>query len=105
KDSEVLNGQDPAQFSVSYHATQADADALTNALVSPYTNTSNPQQIFVAITNVTTGCSISTQSFNVEVQEAAVANAPVAPYVICDTVGDNDGFAQFDLTTQNAEVL
>jgi gliding motility-associated-like protein len=105
KDAEVLNGQDPTMFSVSYHATQADADDLMNALVSPYTNTSNPQQIFVAITNINTGCSISTQSFYVEVQEAAVANAPINPYVICDTTGDNDGFAQFDLTTQNAEVL
>ncbi|MEZ4855699.1 MAG: T9SS type B sorting domain-containing protein [Gelidibacter sp.] len=105
KDAEVLNGQDPTMFNVSYHATQADADDLMNALVSPYTNTSNPQQIFVAITNVNTGCSISTQSFYIEVQEAAVANAPVAPYEICDTTGDNDGFAQFDLTTQNAEVL
>ena len=107
KDAEVLNGQDPALYNVTYHATQAGADNLTGALVSPYTNTSNPQQIFVAITNTVTGCSISTPSFNIEVQEGALANSDMdaIAYTICDNIGDNDGFGQFDLTTQDAEVL
>ena len=107
KDAEVLNGQDPVMFNVTYHATQAGADNLTGALVSPYINLTNPQQIFVAITNTITGCSISTVSFNIEVQEGALANSDMQPitYVICDNIGDNDGFGQFDLTTQDAEVL
>ena len=107
KDAEVLNGQDPSIFEVTYHVSQADADNLNNALVSPYINVSNPQPIYVAITNNVTGCSISTQVFNLEVQEAAQANPDMEPinYVICDNIGDNDGFGQFDLTTQDAEVL
>src|SRR5690606_18416867 len=108
KDAEVLNGQDPSIFEVTYHVSQADADNLTNALVSSYINNiSNTQPIYVAITNNITGCSISTQVFNVEVQEAAQANSDGDPinYVICDNIGDNDGFGQFDLTTQNLEVL
>ena len=44
-------------------------------------------------------------SFNIEVQEAAVANIPANAYVICDNLGDNDGFGQFDLSTQDVEVL
>uniref|UniRef100_UPI00404A982C PKD domain-containing protein n=1 Tax=Gelidibacter sp. TaxID=2018083 RepID=UPI00404A982C len=51
KDAEVLNGQDPSIFEVTYHVSQADADNLNNALVSPYINVSNPQPIYVAITN------------------------------------------------------
>ena len=105
KTSEVLNGQDPSIFAVTYHETLADAQAGMNALVSPYTNLTNPQQIFVNITNTTTGCDISTVSFNIEVQEGAVANMPLNEYVICDNVGDNDGIGQFDLTTQDAEIL
>ena len=107
KDAEILNGQDPSIFEVTYHVSQADADNLSNPLVSPYINVGNPQPIYVAITNNVTGCSISTQVFNVEVQEAAQANADMDPieYVICDNIGDNDGFGQFDLTTQDAEVL
>ncbi|MEZ4793556.1 MAG: choice-of-anchor L domain-containing protein [Gelidibacter sp.] len=107
KDSEVLNGQDPSRFTVSYHATQSGSDNLTGALLSPYTNTSNPQQIFVAITDTVTGCSISTQSFNIEVDNGAEANSDMDPIVqaTCDYLGANDGLAQFDLTGNNAEVL
>ncbi|WP_179336317.1 T9SS type B sorting domain-containing protein, partial [Winogradskyella costae] len=112
KDEEVLNGQDPSQFIVSYHDNLGDAEAGMNGLVSLYTNLSNPQQIFVTITNNVTGCSISTQSFNLEVQEAAQANPNMAPilYETCDDEMETDGdptndSAQFDLTTRDPEVL
>ncbi|REG87526.1 T9SS type B sorting domain-containing protein [Winogradskyella sediminis] len=112
KDEEVLNGQDPTQFIVSYHDKLADAEAGMNGLVSLYTNSSNPQQIFVTITNNVTGCSISTQSFYIEVQEAAQANPNMDPilYETCDDEMETDGdasndSAQFDLTTVDAEVL
>ncbi|MGG5486792.1 T9SS type B sorting domain-containing protein [Gaetbulibacter sp. PBL-D1] len=112
KDAEVLNGQDPTLFTVSYHATQADADDLMNGLVSPYTNVINPQPIYVAITNTVTGCSISTQSFNIEVQEAAEANSDMEPilYELCDDNMEIDGdptndSVQFDLSTLDEDVL
>ena len=107
KDSEVLGGQDASLYEVTYHASLAAADNLTGALLSPYTNTVNPQQIFVAVTNVETGCSISTVSFFVEVDNGAQANSDMAliEHVECDYLGDNDGLAQFDLTENDAEVL
>ncbi|MFK7831641.1 MAG: choice-of-anchor L domain-containing protein, partial [Winogradskyella sp.] len=113
KDAEVLNGQDATLFAVSYHESLADAEAGINDLVSPYSNTlGNPQQIFVTITNTETGCSISTQSFNIEVQEAAQANPDMDPilYELCDDAMETDGNAtndstQFDLTAQNADIL
>lgn len=112
KDEEVLNGQNPMQFTVTYHDNLADAEAQMNALVSSYTNTSNPQQIFVAITNNETGCSIATQSFNIEVQEGAEANSDLDPiiYEECDDNMETDGdpsndSVQFDLSTQDAEIL
>ncbi|WP_273289547.1 choice-of-anchor L domain-containing protein, partial [Winogradskyella sp.] len=112
KDTEVLNGQSPTQYTVTYHDNVADAEAVMNALVSPYTNTSNPQQIFVAITDTTTGCSISTQSFNLQVDEAAQANPDMGNIVYeeCDDNMETDGdpsndSVQFDLSTQDAQVL
>ena len=112
KDAEVLNGQDASQFTVSYHDNLADAEAGMNGLVSLYTNLSNPQQIFVTITNNETGCSISTQSFNIEVQEAAQANPDMEPIVFeeCDDEMESDGnpdndSRQFDLTIKDADVL
>ena len=103
KTPEVLNGQDPMQFTVTYHETQLDADNLTNPLASPYTNTSSPQPIFVAITNNTTGCSVSTITFNIEINEGAEALDDL--YEECDVVNDNDGFTQFDLASRSPIIL
>ena len=112
KDAEVLNGQDPTQFTVTYHETIADAEAEMNGLVSPYINTSNPQEIFVTITNNDTGCSISTQRFNLQVDEAAQANPDMEAiiYEECDDNMETDGnpsndSVQFDLATRDPEVL
>ncbi|MGB6267447.1 MAG: T9SS type B sorting domain-containing protein, partial [Olleya sp.] len=109
KTDEILNGQDPTIFTVTYHETQAEADTAMNALSSPYTNTSNPQTIFVNITNTITGCDTTT-SFTIEVQEAAQANQNLLPFEICDDNMETDGdttndSAQFDLLTQNPDVL
>ncbi len=106
KTTEILNGQSPAEYTVSYYESQLDADNLDDPLPNSYTNTSNSQQIFVAITNNLTGCSISTLSFNIEVVEGAEANddGELLVYEICDEFGANDGSAQFDLTTQDAEI-
>jgi len=112
RDSEALGGQDPGGFTVSYHASQADADALVGALVSPFANATNPQTIYVAITNNATGCSVSTPSFGIEVQEGARANADQEAilYETCGEAMDTDAdptndSAQFDLSTQDPEVL
>ena len=111
KTDEILNGQDSGIFVVTYHETQADAQAAMNALVSPYTNLTNPQAIFFNITNTDTGCD-AIGGFSIEVQEAAEANSDGVPilYEICDDNVETDGdpsndSAQFDLTTQDAFVL
>ncbi|WP_334112285.1 T9SS type B sorting domain-containing protein [Paucihalobacter sp.] len=112
KDAEVLNGQDSSIFEVAYYETQVDADNQQNPIVGNYTNTTNPQRIYVSITNTVTDCSISTQSFNVEVQESAQANSDGIPiiYEQCDDNVETDGdpsndSVQFDLSTQDAQVL
>ncbi|NRD24954.1 T9SS type B sorting domain-containing protein, partial [Winogradskyella litoriviva] len=111
KDAEVLNGQNPSQFIVSYHETLVDAQDGINGLVSPYTNSiSNPQPIYVRITNNVTDCAIATQVFNIEVQEGARAEDDVISYVLCDDNMESDGdptndSVQFDLTTQDILVL
>jgi len=112
KDAEVLNGQDPTRYIVTYHENIADAESGMNALISPYTNISNPQEIFVTITDNVTGCSISTQRFNLQVDEAAQANPDMIAIVYeeCDDNMETDGDAsndsvQFDLSTQDTQVL
>ncbi|WP_299250129.1 gliding motility-associated C-terminal domain-containing protein [uncultured Lacinutrix sp.] len=67
--SVVLNGQDPTVFVVTYHASQADADAGVNALVSPYSNTSSTQTIFVRIQNNAASDCYKTTTFNIIVKD------------------------------------
>jgi len=107
KTTEVLNGQDSAVFEVTYYETQADADARVDPLISPYNNISSPQPIYVNIINTITGCNLSSGIFNIAEINNPVANSDAIPieYVLCDTVGDNDGIAMFDLSTQDALIL
>ena len=108
KTPEVLGSQDPTNLEVTYHEVEADADAGINAIATPesFPNATNPQTIYVRITNTATGCYSATQSFDLEVREGATATAPLAVYTICDNLGDGtDGIATFTLSTQDAEIL
>jgi gliding motility-associated-like protein len=109
--SDVIRGtQSATEYDVTYYETLADATLAVNSLTSPYTNTINPQTLFVNVTNISTGCQNTTVKFNIEVLEAAQATSPTSPYAICDdnVETDNDptnDSAQFVLTTQDAFVL
>ncbi|PHS64857.1 MAG: hypothetical protein COB12_07200 [Flavobacterium sp.] len=108
KTDEILNGQDPLVYQVTYYEIQAEADAMFNPIIDSdqYTNTSNPQTIYVVIQNINTLCFVSTLSFEIEEMEGAIANTP-ATYAVCDTYNENDGIAEFDLTNPDliAEIL
>ena len=54
----------------------------------------------MAILNTDTNCFVSTQSFDIEEREGAVAYTPLEPYAICDYYNENDGIAEFDLLNQ-----
>ena len=56
--TDEITGGNPI-IEVTYYETQADADAGTNALVSPYTNIENPQTIFIRAEDLNTGCVVS----------------------------------------------
>lgn len=63
KNNEILGTQLPANYSVSYHASQNDADSNSNPLTNTYINSSNPQTIFARIQPVTGGVCYDTTSF------------------------------------------
>ena len=108
----ILALQSSANFSVTYHKTLVSAQAGTPRIATPaaYMNTSNPQTIFVNITNNDTTCSISTLSFTLTVNDEATATPFTAPFEMCD---DNMEFnnspltysTTFDLVSQNPAVL
>ena len=88
---------------VSFHETEADADAGTGSIADPtaYANTSNPQLIWVRLSDPTTGC-FTVGSFELIVNPGPVTNTP-APYELCDML-PFDGFAEFDLTSRDVEI-
>jgi gliding motility-associated-like protein len=102
KDTEALDGQTGKE--VSYYLTPEDADAKVNALdkTSIYQNTSNPQEIFIRIDNITDESCYTTSSFFIEVGTNPEFNDPVDLFV-CDDIS-NDGSEIFDLTTKIIEV-
>ena len=100
KNLEILGNQNSNNFSVSYHSSQMDADTNINQLSSPYTNTSNPETVFVRVEELSTG-GFDTTILNLFVNQAPNIFSPT-PLVVNDD--DNDGFADFDLTIKDAEI-
>ena len=84
--STILGTQNPADFSVSYHETAADADSGNNALVSPFQNITNPDEIFIRVTPtaVNNSCYVfSSTPFNLIVNSQPQVTA-IPDYGICD---------------------
>ncbi|WP_178989174.1 DUF7619 domain-containing protein [Winogradskyella schleiferi] len=63
KDDEVLINQDNFELFVSYHLSEADAINQTNPLPYIYTNISNPQTVYAAVSDYF-GCNTEIRSFN-----------------------------------------
>ena len=103
----VLGTQNPADFTVTYHLSLADAQNGVGALTSPYNNISNPQTIYVRVEDVdavgsSSGC-FATTSFDLIIS----GPTPTATSVDMELCDDNsrDGFESFTLTDNNANIL
>ncbi len=109
KDIEALNGQNPADYTVSYHGSQADADADANPHGNPYIAIAPVDIIYVRVeNNANPNCYITT-TFNVVITTIPIPVNPT-PYEECDIeefLGalPNNGFTIFDLTTKDVEII
>src|SRR5690606_32039765 len=92
-----------SDYVVTYHETQADADADTNAITpaDAYSGTDG-QIIYVRLEYLTSGC-YNTETFTLNITDQPILNA-VLDLEVCDDVS-NDGFAEFDLDSQTLGVL
>ena len=97
---EILNGQDPLLYGVTFYRSSLEASLQSNPIVNTttYPNTINPETIYTGIENLETGCYVGgVQFFDLSVLEGASATTPAFPYVICDNTEPNDGIADFTL--------
>lgn len=101
-DTQVLGAQAASDFTVSYFATQADADANANALGQPVTFNGGATTVYARIFNIQNSLCYDTTSFDVIVKEAPELGT-VLDWVVCDDDGDN--LYTFDLSTKDTEVL
>ena len=87
KDSEALNGTDPDDFVVSYHSSQADADAGNHPLEKQYIPTGGLETIFVRTTSLANPeCYDASQSFTLNAIETPILSFSDQA-VICESVG------------------
>lgn len=102
KDNEVLGTQSMADFIVSYHATQTDANDNTNVLPANFSNTNITETIYARIANRNNSKCYGTTSFTVVVKQAPEL-LTVEDWTVCDD--DTDGLYTFDLSTKDSEIL
>ena len=97
----ITNGN--PNFSVVYYLNITDAMAEINAIdATNYTSIATPQTVIARVTDTTvTGC-FSFSEVTLEVSTTSANNAYIG---ICDTDGIEDGFALFDLSQADDQVL
>ena len=101
----IFGSQSPTDYTLTYHLTEADANANINFIVQPetFTNTSNPQTIWVRLDDNNTDC-FKVGHFDLVVNNGLPITDPT-PLEQCDDLGEvNDGIASFDLTQKNGEI-
>ncbi|MBC3847260.1 T9SS type B sorting domain-containing protein [Winogradskyella echinorum] len=86
---------------VSYHTSEGDAVASTNALNTNYNYTNTNESLFARVEYSTTNC-YAVYPFQLVVEPLPIANQP-NDLVACDD--NTDGAFLFDLTSQNTAIL
>ncbi|MBC3847717.1 PKD domain-containing protein, partial [Winogradskyella echinorum] len=106
QDLVILGSQSATDFNVTYHLSFAEADSGTGALPDLYTNSVNPEPIYVRVESTGDSNCYNASAlpvFNLVVTTKALANT-VEDMVVCDDVS-NDGIATFNLGSQEATIL
>ena len=104
---DIINGQDTAVYSISYHLSLADAENNANAINLPYQNTNSTEEIFVRIENNNNSNCFDTTSFNLTVFDTPTANA-VQTVEECDNLDDGNnanGQREIDLNNFDDAIL
>ena len=103
KNDEVLNGQNPADFNISYYSSSTNAEIKNAALPNLYyNNTAFNEQIFVRIEDI-----LNPDCKNITTLNLIVNPLPQAfnhTILQCDEDGLVDGFTTFNLNQANANL-
>jgi hypothetical protein len=99
----ILGTLDPAQFTVEYYTSLADAQAGLVPIANLTNYNSDTRTLYVRVENNATGC------FDIVTLELIVNPLPVAtpptPYTLCDINNPGDEIEIFNLTTKIPEII
>ena len=103
QNAEILDGQDAANFEITYHNNQADADTGDAPIATPtaYMNTTNPETIFVRVQRLNQENCFSTTSFDLIVGIPIVITTDLPSQL---DVCENDEATALDATPTNAGI-
>ena len=101
KDNEAINSVAPGNYNVTYYTSLPDAQNELNPIAGNYTNTNNPQLIFVRIEDTDSGCLAINQFQLIVNPRPNITNPPLME--VCDDQVV-DGFTTIDLN-QNNDVI
>ena len=102
--TQVLDNQNPSDFTISFHHLLEDAENNTNAIALPYQNTDRTEEIFVRIENNENSNCFETTSFNINVYDTPIPPPAGIEYIQCDYTNAGDLTEVFNLQSLNAEI-
>lgn len=97
--SEILNGQNPSNFTISYFEDASLTTPILNPSAYKNTNAGNQTIYIQIVNNINTACTV-TSSFNIVVNSLPnIQNTFI--FMQCDEDGVSDGFTNFNLNEAN----
>ncbi|TXN36130.1 T9SS type B sorting domain-containing protein [Flagellimonas hymeniacidonis] len=104
QEAQIIGAQTTSSIVISFHPSQTDADANTNALnAGNYTNTTSYQEtIYVRVSNTSDASCYDTSNFDVLVFDTPMLT-DISDWLICDD--NNDGLYNFDFGLKDVEIL
>jgi gliding motility-associated-like protein len=102
QNSAILGQQSPELYTVSYHLTEADAEAGQNALPSLYTSISNPQTLYARVVNNTILICHDVVSFKINASHNPVIQMEAQQYICNDNtlvLTADDGYDAYTWST------
>ena len=102
----LASGQLATDYTITYYTTAANAQGATNAIMNPtnFTNTTNPQIIYIRVVNNATGCVNYNGQFTLVINPQPTAVIP-PNFETCDTDGTNDGYFGLDLSSYTSGII
>ncbi|WCO00343.1 T9SS type B sorting domain-containing protein [Psychroserpens ponticola] len=107
QDAQILDVQDPIDYSVRYFTSQLDADNNENEIIGDYNNTETPQTMYARVENNGNPNCYATTTFNIDVYITPVI-VTLNDVIVCDTdfnTDSMDGVTTLVLSDFNPDIL